>query len=199
MPVAVKRHVQNCDDMDGRSYALPVYYVFVFRKEIPIILFYMAHGLGFTLDYLNVSNIVEFSEYMPNFPDLSRIYFQLSTKCYMSVDRAMFNQYPFVQSIVGAFFTITSSRVTMEALHDPKVWIKKIANPANYDKGLSILKYFGRLMDESTKKMLRLPEYYKSDIYAVLKWMMQHFNELRLKDNCDLDESYCPSKIYLIA
>jgi hypothetical protein len=73
----------------------------------------------------------------------------------------------------------------MDMLEDHKVWIKKISSN-NYEKGLGILKYFGRLLDNTTKKVLKVPEYYKSDIYALLRWIMEHFNELRLKDNCDL-------------
>jgi hypothetical protein len=187
MPVAVKRHVYVAEDMDGIAHNLPVYHVFVFKKEIPIILFYLSKGIHFTMDYLNVSDIIKFIDTMPIIREDDKIYFGMSSKCYMEVDKYLFNKYPFVQSVVGAFLYVSSSRVSYEMLDDPKVWIKKIANPPNYEKGLSIVKYFGRLIDESTKKILRLPEYYKCDIYAVLKWMMQHFNELRLKDNCDLD------------
>ena len=39
---------------------------------------------------------------------------------------------------------------------------------------------------ETTKKVLKLPEYHTDDIYALLRWIMQEFNDLRLKDNCDL-------------
>ena len=39
---------------------------------------------------------------------------------------------------------------------------------------------------ETTKKVLKVPQYHSEDIYALLRWMMQEFNELRLKDNCDL-------------
>ena len=40
---------------------------------------------------------------------------------------------------------------------------------------------------ETTKKVLKVPEYHSEDIYALLRWMMQDFNELRMKDNCDLN------------
>ena len=39
---------------------------------------------------------------------------------------------------------------------------------------------------ETTKKVLKIPEYHSKDIYALLRWMMEEFNELRLKDNLDL-------------
>lgn len=189
MPIAVKRNTIETEDIHGCKYVLPCYYVFVFRKEIPIILFYLSKGIRYTLDYLNVSNIVNFVEKLPNNTDIlnNNIYFQLSSKCFLEVDKEMFNKYSYIQSIVGAFCTVCTNRVTIDQLDDPKQWIKRISNPNNYEKGYGILKYFNRLLDETTKKVLKVPEYHSEDIYALLRWVMQEFNELRLKDNCDLD------------
>lgn len=187
MPIAVKRHIiTDVEDVDGNIYSLPYYSVFVFRKEIIILLFYLSKGLLWCLDYLNVSNVISFIDQLPTNRDPLNLYFGLSSKCYLVVDKKLFNEYPYIQSIVGGFEAICTSRVTLEQLDEPRQWIKKIANPANYEKGLSVLKYFNRLLDETTKKVLKLPEYFKEDIYALLKWLMMEFNTLRLKDNCDL-------------
>jgi DNA-directed RNA polymerase beta subunit len=187
MPIAVKRNIVEGLDSEGLTHQLPVYSVFVFRKEIPILLFYMSKGAKFTIDYLHMNNVVRFLPKEPT-DDLlhdKNLYFQLSSKCVLEVDRDLFYKYPYVQSIVGGYVKICNNRTTMDMLEDPKVWIKKISSN-NYEKGLGILKYFGRLLDNTTKKVLKVPEYYKSDIYALLRWIMEHFNELRLKDNCDL-------------
>ena len=75
MPIAIKRNVidateiaQNnitdeklqqqgitTHDSEGREYRLPVYYVFVFKKEIPTILFYLSKGLDCALEFLSVT------------------------------------------------------------------------------------------------------------------------------------------------
>lgn len=187
MPIAVKRNIVEGLDSEGLTHQLPVYSVFVFRKEIPILLFYMSKGAKFTIDYLHMNNVVRFLPKEPTDELLhdKNLYFQLSSKCVLEVDRELFYKYPYVQSIVGGYVKICNNRTTMDMLEDPKVWIKKISSN-NYEKGLGILKYFGRLLDNTTKKVLKVPEYYKSDIYALLRWIMEHFNELRLKDNCDL-------------
>lgn len=185
MPIAVKRNIVEAEDVNGNHYNLPAYYVFVFRKEILILLFYMSKGLRYTLDFLNVSNEISFSAKMPKNTD-DKIIFQLSTKCFLSVEKESFEKYPYIQSVVGGFVTMCTNRVTMEQLEDTKQWIKRIANPDNYEKGYGILKYFNRLLDETTKKVIKVPEYHKENIYTLLRWMMQEFNELRLKDNCDL-------------
>lgn len=186
MPIAVKRNVITAEDIDEVQYNLPVYYVFVFRKEIPIILFYLSKGIRYALDYLHVSKVLGFIDKVGE-RDPKKLYFGLSNKCWLWVDKEFFDKYQYIQSVVGAFCSVSTNRVTLDMLDDPKQWIKRIANPQNYEKGYGILKYFNRLLDETTKKVLKVPEYHSEDIYALLRWMMEHFQELRMKDNLNLD------------
>ena len=201
MPIAVKRNIKNVTDIDGVEYNLPSYYVFVFKKEIPIILFYLAHGIDFTLDYMHVRDIISFTDKIPDIKDPEKLYFQLSSRCFLEVNKELFKKYPYIQSLVGSFCTVCTNRITLDQLNEPREFIKRIVNPPNYDKGLGYLKYFNRLLDETTKKVLLLPEYNKNDIYSLLRWMMENFNTLRLKDNCDLGGhlTFSPSKTSLIA
>ena len=150
MPIAVKRNVIEAEDIHGIMYRLPCYYVFVFRKEMPIILFYLSKGIKYTMDYLNVSDIVSFIEKLPEEESVlkSHLFFPLSSKCYLQVDKDLFYKYPYIQSIVGAFATVCTNRITINQLDDPRQWIKRIANPNNYEKGYGILKYFNRLLDK---------------------------------------------------
>ena len=206
MPVVVKRHIVDADsvtvdnltnekliknnieaqDMVGKSYKLPVYYVSVFNKDIPVILFYLSKGLDDALDFLDVFSIVSFIPNMPDKFDPDNVYFALSSKCYMKIRKEIFEKYPYVQSIAGAFLTVCTNRVTIEQLYDPKIWIKKIVTPNNYEKGKDTLRFFNRLLDQTTKKILKIHPYHRENIYTVLRWMMQEYNELRLKDNLDL-------------
>jgi hypothetical protein len=64
--------------------------------------------------------------------------------------------------------------------------MKKMNSQGSYDRSTSIMQYFDRMLDETTKKILKLPVCQKYDIYGLLRWMQEEFNELRLKDNCDL-------------
>lgn len=188
MPIALKRNTEEAKDINGVDYALPYYNVYVFRKEIPVILFYLAHGLDYTMHYLDIYEVIKFIDKLPSDAeeDEEFIYFQLSSKCYLRVYRDLFNKYPYIQAMVGSFCHVCTNRTTLHQLNNPREFIKKIANPANYEKGLSTVKYFNRMLDETTKKVLKIPDYYKEDIYSLIKWMMQNYNELRLKDNCDL-------------
>ena len=188
MPIAVKRQNVEAEDINGIQYSLPYYNVYVFRKEIPVILFYLAHGLDYTMNFLDINHVIKFLDKIPSnaTSDQEFIYFQISSKCYLRVYRDLFDKYPYIKAMVGSFCNVCTNRTTLHQLDNPREWIKKITNPANYEKGLSTVKYFDRMLDETTKKVLRIPDYYKRDIYSLIKWMMQNFNELRMKDNCDL-------------
>lgn len=205
MPVVVKRNIIEASSIhiedvyneslseedetrvsDGKEYKLPVYYVSVFNKEIPVLLFYLSRGLDYALSFLEVDRIISFYSKLPKKNDPEYLYFGISSKCYLRVNKDLFNKYPYIQSIVGGFLTICTNRVTIEQLDDPKVWIKKIVTPANYEKGKDTLRFFNRLLDQTTKKILKIHPYHKQNIYTVLRWMMQEYNELRLKDNLDL-------------
>lgn len=183
MPICVKRHAITAEDVTGNRYTLPYYTVFVFKKEIPILLFYLAHGIDYTMSYLNVSNVIEFIDELPQELDNEFLYFTISSKCYIKVYKDLFEEHPYIQSVVGGFLNVCTTRVTLATLDTPDEWIKKISNPPSYDKGKSVLKYFNRLMDLTTKKILKVPDYYKEDIYGILKWI----------------SNYCPHKTPLIA
>lgn len=176
-------------DSEGFIYKLPIYYIFVLKREIPILLFYLAQGgIDYTLDFLGVNHIISFKTKLPDKSEKYKkyIYFQISKKCYIRVIRSLFEKYTYIQSIVGGILHVTSNRITIESLQNKENWIKKLVVPNNYDKGKDILKFFNRLCDETTKKILRVHPYFKHNIYTILRWMMMEFNELRLKDNQDL-------------
>lgn len=187
MPVAVKRTSITVEDEKGTSFLLPIYNVYVFKKEIPIILFYAANGMDYALDYLGVSDILKFKASMDDVNDDKNLYFQISSKCYLEINKEMFLKYAYVQSIVGMLLHVSTNRFTIEDMYNKNVWIKKLSKNNTVEKGKDILVFFNRLMDETTKKVLLLDDYNKEDIYSILRWMMQNFNELRMKDNLSLD------------
>lgn len=209
LPVAVKRESINTHDLtmtttskideSGIEFHLPVYNVFVFKKQIPIILFYLANGLDWAMTYLGVSDIIHFIPDLESMDNEKYLYFSISSKCYIEVNKELFLKYPYIQGIVGSLLNVSTNRITIPDLYNRKLWIKKIANNNTIEKGNNILVFFNRMMDETTKKILMLGEHNKNDIYAVLRWMMQNFNELRMKDNLSLDNKRLRCNEYIAA
>lgn len=190
MPVTVKRNTVNIEDADENAYTLPYYSTFVFKKETPILLFYLSKGLYVGLNELQVSQAIHFIPALPLKEDRNPndLYFELSSSVVLVVNKEIFNENTYIQSIVGGFKHITTNRFKFEDLDNPSTWIRRIPGTIpNEEKGHQILNFFDRLLDETTKKILKIHGFHRADIYSLMRWMMQEFNELRLKDNMALE------------
>lgn len=185
MPIGLKRSTSEIKDIDGHTYKVPIYEVYVFKKPICVLSFYAAYGLSYALDYLHVKDVIKFVSSVEN-PE-HKIYFQISTKVFLEVDKEIFDKMQYVQAIVGMLLEITTNRLKFDLIDDQVYWIKKLGGiQASYDKGKDILVFFSRMLDETTKKILLLEPYDKQDIYSLIRYMMMNFTELRKKDNLDL-------------
>lgn len=209
MPVCVKRQAirtesfckshKDAKDVNGAEFLLPVYNVFVFKKEIPILLFYAANGMDWALSYLGVDEVIKFKDEIEETDNDHYLYFQISSKCFIQVHKELFLKYPFIQSVVGGLLHICTNRISIDDLNNKYIWIKKLSTNNTIEKGEDILVFFQRLLDVTTKKILMLPIHDKDDIYAILRWMMQNFNELRMKDNLSLDNKRLRCNEYIAA
>ena len=76
----------------------------------------------------------------------------------------------------------------MENLYNKDFWIEEIgilgtANKnSQYEKGLNTMIFFDRIIDHTTKKILKLHSINKQDIYSIIRWLVQNFSELRKKE-----------------
>jgi hypothetical protein len=192
MPVTIKRNLKEYSDTNGNSYAAPTYVIYIFRKEVDIMLFYFAKiGVKKALEYFSVSHVIKFKD---NEEDKeNNLYFPISSKMFLEVNKYFFDKYQYVQSMVFMILSICTNRLSFENLEDKIYWIEKIGsmNATNaynyYEKGMNTLTFFDRLLDETTKKILKVHDENRKNIYSVIRWMIQNFNELRKKDNLDLD------------
>lgn len=197
MPITLKRVSTKIKDIDDNEYDIPTYNIFVFKKEIPVFLFYAASGVTHALYYLNVAPVVKVVEEVTD--NEKYIYFKLSSKLFVQVHRDIFNRFQYVQSIVAMFVDSATNRLTINNLDDKEYWIKKLGINNKLDKGKDILVFFDRLMDVTTSKVLKLPNYRKEDIYALITWMMQNFTTLRTRNNVDLENKRLRCNEYISA
>jgi len=192
MPLSLKRNKKEYPDTQGETYIANTYGVFVFRKEVDVLLFYFAKmGVEKTLKYFSVDSIIEFTE---NETDLDKyIYFRINKKMLIKVNRFFFNKYLYVQSIVFMIMNVSNNRLSFEFLNDIEYWIGRIGSLSAtmaynyYEKGLNTLIFFDRLIDETTKNILKIDYEHRKNVYSVIRWMIQNFDELRKKDNMSID------------
>lgn len=191
MPVILMRQSKEFKDIDGETHTAPIYLVKVFKNNAKVILYYFAKfGVEETLRFFSVQFILDFVE-SPEDKE-KNIYFQINSKLFLEVNRNFFTKYQYVRSIVFMILDISSNRLNIENIKSQYYWIEKLGSNNNtkkynfYEKGLSSLTYFDRLLDETTKKIIRIQPEHKKNIYTVIRWMIQNYNELRKKDNLDL-------------
>lgn len=66
------------------------------------------------------------------------------------------------------------------------------------EKGNTTIKMFERLLDNVTQMNLRLEEPYKRDIYALMKWMLYEFDNLKTRNNMDLNNKRIRKAEYIV-
>ena len=190
MPISLKRATTTETDIHGNQYKFPMYNIFVFRKEINVLLFYATAGLNAAFQYLDVNNVIEFvdvdhADMNVIDSDTDNAYFRISSSVLLKVNKEMLDKYPYVKAITAMTLNISSNRLTMDAIDDKDYWLKKLGG-VNSGKGESLKISFARLLDETTKKILRLEDSDKQNSHSLIRWIMMNFNELRHKDNLSL-------------
>lgn len=212
MPVSLKRSAFKFKDATSASYTAPVYTVTVFNNDINIFLFYLAKfGGDKALQYFSLENIVKFVDANGE-KDPDCLYFNLTSaatpKIQLEVNRHFFNKHQYVQSCVAMIMAFKSkddsdnddkgirgitNRWTVESCRGKENWIMLLGSlrnkGKNYDemaRGLSTLTFFERMLDKTTKKILKTHMSNKQSIYSVVRWLFQNYIDLRKKDNLDL-------------
>lgn len=117
---------------------------------------------------------------------------------FIKVNKHLFEKYDLVKSFVCMTYNLRSPRdfpVIMEVLDDRVYWTCRIGTVGAakskqlmsfYEKGTTNIFMIERLINTVTRNSLRLPEYYKQNIYYILYWMITNFDELRRFTNTDM-------------
>lgn len=190
MPIFLTRKSFEREDVEGVEYKCPVYTTKVFNNDIDILYFYFAKiGVKNTLKYMGVEEFIKFTE---SIEDISNNkYFQISSKLFVEVNSEIFEESDYVKSMVFMILKITSNRVNINNIYDKTFWIEKIGSmfslsQNSYEKGKNILVFLDRMLDETTRSVLRIDPIHKTSMYAILRWQLQNFNDLKKKENLDL-------------
>lgn len=190
--ISIGRTAHMLTTTEGEEYKVPAYIIYMFGKPMDIFLLYFAKmGMRKTLRYFSVQNVIDFTTTCTE--DLDKyVYISISKKLYIRVVKNIFEESVYVRSMVAMIDVVTTNRLAIENLDNRHLWIEKIGsrsvtNSYNYyDKGMTTLLYFDRLLDETSKKILKVHGVNKNNVYAIVRWLVQNYNELRKKDNMDL-------------
>ena len=201
MPIFLTRKPFTKKDTEGYEYTCPIYSTKVFKNDITIMYFYFAKiGLTKALRYFSVNHYMGVSNEKKNTEHF--IYFQISQGFYLKVKRNAFNDSQYIRSVAFMILNVCNSKVNIDNMDCRQLWIEKIGNifsvsTNHYEKGKNILVFFDRMLDETTKSNLRIDPKYKKSMYSILLYMFQNFNELKKKDNMDMENKRLRDSEYI--
>lgn len=205
MPIMIEDKPETIEDVNGEKFKTKVLNLNLFTEKVNMFIYYFAKfGFRETIKFfdlegkVDIVNLAEGEQYVEDC-----INFQVSNSIGFNVDTNFIqnrNNVIILATLLGTF----NSRIKMEKIEDKDYWVKKLGtvftrnNSAQQEKGENILVSFERLLDVVTKKILRLPEKDKEDIYCIVKWMSKNFIELSKLDNMDLSNKRLRLYEYLV-
>lgn len=201
MPIFLTRKPFTKKDTEGYEYTCPIYSTKVFKNDITIMYFYFAKiGISKALRYFSVNHYMGVSNEKKDTEHF--IYFQISQGFYLKVKRNAFNDSQYIRSVAFMILNVCNSKVNIDNMDCRQLWIEKIGNifsvsTNHYEKGKNILVFFDRMLDETTKSNLRIDPKYKKSMYSILLYMFQNFNELKKKDNMDMENKRLRDSEYI--
>lgn len=209
MPIVIYQNKSRMvEDVTGTTHVTPSYSYALNTKNRkpgakskprfinPILIYSAKMGLANTLKFFDMEGIVFIdSDYKESELDKYEI-FQLD-ELYVKVKSDMFEKYNMVRAFVAMLCSTRNKDfpVSSHNIEDKEYWICRIgmvgtAKNKNIfsfrEKGYTTLLMIERLLDQVTINNLRLPIYYKQNIYYLMYWIMTNFEELRAHSNIDM-------------
>lgn len=195
MPIKVRKVQFEKDDMNKNTYTMTCFEVFMFYTYVNIMYFYLATmGWYDTLEYFSVG---EYISVVDNFDksDTEHTYFKNSNSVFIKVNTRALMSSSYIQSMTGTIIDILTNRMTIDDIMDKDYWTERIGllkrtqsdkKNTSVELGSRYIILFNRMLDETTKSVLRLTDRNKRDVYAIIRWMIQHYDTLKKKDNLDV-------------
>ena len=89
------------------------------------------------------------------------------------------------------------NKVQYEDINDWEKWMVIVGGKNTIRRGEYQHIFFNRLLDDVTRKELKINDYDKQNIYYLLKWVIQNYHELWAKDNLSLENKLLRCNEYI--
>jgi len=201
MPLKIRGEQTKLKDDEGKlgreGYPTLKLNVYLFKKYIPFFRYYFAKfGLEGSLEAFNMADAVDFIiDENKNIVHANPfLYFKLTKKITMRIDREWFDADPDMHAkLIQAIISVFSKKIIKpDKMLDTAYWKNRLGrefttntNTAD-DKATSIMLSLERIMNDSTRDTLRIPDEEKKDVYTIMRYMIYNFDRIVRIDNHDL-------------
>lgn len=196
-PLNLKRDKTVLYDVNGEPFNLVYYSLALFNKTVNPLLYYIA-PLGYEnmMRYMGVSDIIRVDKADDEVDNEKYYSFVSKHGMKLSVLKFFFNEDAFTQSMVYMVYKLIElgGVVELSELEDKDKWAiilglnftKNTNVETQLEKGKSVLVSFKSIATKIYKSNLKLDHVNKDSTYAIVRWIMRNFSELKIKDNLDL-------------
>lgn len=190
MPICVKTTKEEFTDINGNTYTIPCYTIQIFKNAINVLLIYSNLCITKTLNFLEIDRFVRIECKNKEYPaDDSVIKFGCGKKSdiIVSVDKEIFDKEIYVKSMVGCLIKLfEETKIPYEKIDDWEEWMIIVGGKNTIRRGMYQHIFFNRLLDDVTRKELKINDYDKQNIYYLLRWILQNYHDLWAKDNLSM-------------
>jgi hypothetical protein len=190
MPICVKTSKDVFTDLDGNEYIIPTYSIQIFKNAINVLLIYSNMCITKALHFMEVEKFIRIECKDKEYPNLDRIIrFDCGKKSdiIVAVNKKIFEQEIYVKSIVGCLIELfKETKIEYENIDNWEQWMMIVGGKNTIRRGIYQHIFFNRLLDEVTKKELKINDYDKQDIYHLLRWIIGNYHTLWSKDNLSM-------------
>ncbi len=169
----------------------------VFKNRRNVLLYYFAKmGMSQTIEYFGFGDYIDVICSDESFEVDPKLYFTIKVgKGSMVIcDKTIVGDPTANSFIISLVDAISSAKgITRNVADDPEQWLKKLGRlytkntNSQMEKAKRVMISLERILDDCTKKNLNeIPDEDKVDTYAILKYMILHYEELSKMDNMDL-------------
>jgi hypothetical protein len=206
MPLILRKEEAEFDTSAAQGVRGRVFHMDLFRHRVNILLYFFSQfGPQGALEYLGYgeSMVVEGPLIGWAEGEVERVVAR-PDGLGVAADPGLLASDPFARDIAACCLDLLSSVPRSEHAGDRKYWRRRLgatftrnANAVE-EKADKITLSFLRILDDRTKKILRVPPEDKQDTFSVVRWMLRGYDELSRMDNMDLRNKRMRVYEYLI-
>lgn len=191
MPICVKTAKDDFTDMDGNTYTIPTYTIQIFKTAINVLLLYSNLTITKTLNFMEVERFIHIERKGETPPpckdEIIRFDCGKKSDIIVAVKKRAFDKEIYIRSIVGCLINLfVETKIKYDQIDDWEQWMIIVGGKHTIRRGLYQHIFFNRLLDEVTRKELRINDQDKQNIYYLLRWIIQNYHALWSKDNLSM-------------
>lgn len=191
MPICVKTAKDDFTDMDGNTYTIPTYTIQIFKTAINVLLLYSNLTITKTLNFMEVERFIHIERKGETPPpckdEIIRFDCGKKSDIIVAVKKRAFDKEIYIRSIVGCLINLfIETKIKYDQIDDWEEWMIIVGGKHTIRRGLYQHIFFNRLLDEVTRKELRINDQDKQNIYYLLRWIIQNYHALWSKDNLSM-------------